>query len=170
MDYLKLVKTFLDANPNEVLTLLFTNPEGLSVGTVWKPVFDAAGLPFPPLLHLSLLNMTNMSGITPMAYVPPSIPVKQSEWPTLGQLIDSGRRVIVFLDSSTDTSAVNFILPEFQMVRDSLHSHHYALPPTPTIFIYSLRSGKHHSASQTPRSRAKSIESTVLSLQKITHI
>jgi len=124
VDYLKLVKTFLNANPNEVLTLLFTNPEGLSVGTVWKPVFDAAGLPFPPLLHLSLLNMTNMSGITPMAYVPPSIPVKQSEWPTLGQLIDSGRRVIVFLDSSTDTSAVNFILPEFQMVRNGLHSHH----------------------------------------------
>ena len=39
-DYLKKVKTFLDANPNEVLTLLFTNPEGLSVKDVWKPAFD----------------------------------------------------------------------------------------------------------------------------------
>lgn len=38
--YLKKVKTFLDANPNEVLTLLFTNPEGLSVEDVWKPAFD----------------------------------------------------------------------------------------------------------------------------------
>lgn len=43
IDYLKLVKTFLDANPNEVLTLLFTNPEGLSITDVWKPAFDGAG-------------------------------------------------------------------------------------------------------------------------------
>lgn len=44
MDYLNIVKEFLDANPNEVLTLLFTNPEGLSVLDVWKPVFDASGI------------------------------------------------------------------------------------------------------------------------------
>ncbi len=44
MDYLKIVKTFLNANPNEVLTLLFTNPEGLSVLDVWKPAFDASGM------------------------------------------------------------------------------------------------------------------------------
>ncbi|KAF9553437.1 PLC-like phosphodiesterase [Agrocybe pediades] len=97
VDYLKTVKTFLDANPNEVLTLLFTNPEGQSVSTVWKPAFDAAG-------------------ITPLAYVPPSVPVKQSDWPTLGQLIDSEKRVIVFLDSGADTSQVDFILPEFEMI------------------------------------------------------
>ena len=41
--YLSYVKTFLDANPSEVLTLLFTNPEGQSVQDVWKPAFDAAG-------------------------------------------------------------------------------------------------------------------------------
>jgi len=44
VDYLKIVKQFLDANPNEVLTLLFTNPEGLSVLDVWKPAFDASGI------------------------------------------------------------------------------------------------------------------------------
>jgi hypothetical protein len=44
VDYLKIVKKFLDANPNEVLTLLFTNPEGLSVLDVWKPAFDASGI------------------------------------------------------------------------------------------------------------------------------
>ncbi|KAF8968511.1 PLC-like phosphodiesterase [Flammula alnicola] len=97
VDYLKTVKTFLDANPNEVLTLLFTNPEGQSVSTVWKPAFDAAG-------------------ITDLAYVPPSVPVQQSDWPTLGELIDSGKRVVVFLDAGADTSSVNFILPEFEMI------------------------------------------------------
>ncbi|KAF8183666.1 PLC-like phosphodiesterase [Pholiota molesta] len=97
LSYLQTVKTWLDANPNEVLTLLFTNPEAQSVSTVWKPIFDAAG-------------------ITPLAYVPPSVPVKQSDWPTLGELIDSGKRVVVFLDSGADTSSVNFILPEFEMI------------------------------------------------------
>lgn len=52
-----------------------------------------------------------------MAYVPPSVPVKQSDWPTLGELIDRGTRVVVFLDAGADTSQVDFILPEFEMVR-----------------------------------------------------
>jgi len=97
VDYLKTVKTFLDANPNEVLTLLFTNPEGLSVKTVWKPAFDEAG-------------------ITPLAYVPPIIPIKQSEWPTLGEMLDSRKRVVVFMDANTNTTLVDFILPEFGMI------------------------------------------------------
>ncbi|PPQ73586.1 hypothetical protein CVT26_010570 [Gymnopilus dilepis] len=95
--YLATVKTWLDSNPNEVLTMLFTNPEGQSVSTVWKPAFDAAG-------------------ITPLAYVPPSVPVKNSDWPTLGELIDSGKRVVVFLDAGADPTSVPFILPEFEMI------------------------------------------------------
>ncbi|KAL0573224.1 hypothetical protein V5O48_008728 [Marasmius crinis-equi] len=96
-DYLKLVKSFLDANPNEVITLLFTNPEGVSIADVWKPAFDTAG-------------------ITPLAYVPPHQPMARSEWPTLGELIDSGKRVVVFLDAGADTGGVDFILPEFTMI------------------------------------------------------
>ncbi|KNZ77622.1 hypothetical protein J132_04989 [Termitomyces sp. J132] len=99
VDYLTIVKTFLDANPNEVVTFIFTNPEGVSLPDVWKPAFDSAE-------------------ITPLAYVPPSRPVKRDDWPTLGQLIDSGKRVIVFLDAGADGSdggIVDFILPEFDM-------------------------------------------------------
>ncbi|KAF8879057.1 PLC-like phosphodiesterase [Infundibulicybe gibba] len=96
-DYLTQVKTFLDANPNEVITFIFTNPEGLSVADVWKPAFDAAG-------------------ITPLAYVPPTVPAPRNAWPTLSQMIDSGKRVVVFLDAGADTSSVDFILPEFEMV------------------------------------------------------
>ena len=58
--YLNRVKTFLDANPNEVLTLIFTNPEGASLKDVWDPAFQ-------------------QSGVASFAYVPPSIPVKQSD-------------------------------------------------------------------------------------------
>ncbi|KAK7044569.1 PLC-like phosphodiesterase [Favolaschia claudopus] len=98
VDYLKTVKTFLDANPNEVLTLIFTNPENQSPSKVWKPLFDEAG-------------------ISDLAFVPPSIPVKQADWPTLGDMIDSGKRVVVFLDALADgPESVDFILPEFQMI------------------------------------------------------
>ena len=98
--YLKTVKTFLDANPNEVLTMIFTNPDGLSLPDQWEPAF-------------------NNAGIKDLAYVPPSLPVKQSDWPTLGEMIDSGKRVVVFLDAGADGSdggVVDFILPEFDMV------------------------------------------------------
>lgn len=58
------------------------------------------------------------AGISDLAFVPPSLPVKQSDWPTLGEMIDSGKRVVVFLDANADgPESVPFILPEFQMVR-----------------------------------------------------
>lgn len=96
--YLEKVNTFLKANPNEVLTLIFTNPEGASLSGLWDPAFQK-------------------SGVASFAYVPPSIPVKQSDWPTLGELIDSGKRVVVFLDAGADSDrSVPYILPEFPMI------------------------------------------------------
>ncbi|KAI0071711.1 hypothetical protein K474DRAFT_1606423, partial [Panus rudis PR-1116 ss-1] len=89
---------FLKSNPNEVLTLIFTNPENLSLPNIWGPAFRD-------------------SGIADLAYVPSSIPVKQSDWPTLGELIDSGKRVIVLLDAGADVDrTVPYILPEFPMI------------------------------------------------------
>lgn len=58
--YLTTVHTWLQANPDEVLTLLFTNPEGVSLPNVWDPAFQA-------------------SGIAQMAYVPPSTSMKWSD-------------------------------------------------------------------------------------------
>ncbi|TCD64871.1 hypothetical protein EIP91_003537 [Steccherinum ochraceum] len=98
LDYLETVHTFLNDNPNEVLTFIFTNPEGVSLPDVWAPAFE-------------------QSGIADLAYVPPTVPMKQSDWPTLGELIDSGKRVVVFLDAGADTDrSVPYILPEFEMV------------------------------------------------------
>ncbi|EPQ50098.1 PLC-like phosphodiesterase, partial [Gloeophyllum trabeum ATCC 11539] len=97
-DYLKTVKAWLDANPNEVLTFVFTNPEGLSIKDQWDPAFQN-------------------SGVADLAYVPPSTPVKQSDWPTLGELISSGKRVVVFMDAGADDgSTVPYILSEFPNV------------------------------------------------------
>lgn len=96
-DYFGIVKKFLDENPNEVLTLILTNPEGHSVSDVWKPIFDK-------------------SSLTPFAFAPKTEALKASEWPTLGNLIETGKRLVVFMDAEADVSKVDFILPEFKMI------------------------------------------------------
>jgi len=106
VDYLQEVKTWLDQNPNEVLTFLFTNGDGLSVSGVWEPAFVAAG-------------------IDTIAYIPPvnvlETPMTRSQWPTLGEMINSGLRVVTFMDfgagaNGTDGTPVDYILPEFTML------------------------------------------------------
>src|SRR5271167_1377949 len=75
--------------------MLFTNPDGVNV-TNWGDDFRTAG-------------------IADLAYVPPfnSTPPDTLEWPTLGSMISSGKRVVIFLDSFANQSEVNFILDEF---------------------------------------------------------
>jgi hypothetical protein len=65
--------------------------------TVWGADFESAGL-------------------SDLAYVPPFIghtPNDTFEWPTLGSMISSGKRVVIFLDSYADESEVEYILDEF---------------------------------------------------------
>jgi len=95
LNYLKTVKTWLDANPNEVLTILVTNGDNIPVNKFWGPDFVTAGLS----------NST---------YIPTGPGL--SSWPTLGSMIDSGKRLVVFMDYNANTAAVPFILPEFDSI------------------------------------------------------
>jgi len=103
-------------------------------------------------------------GITPLAYVPPHVPMKNSEWPTLGEMIDDGKRVVVFLDSGTDTSQVEFILPEFEMASRVLGFLNFL------GLTWDFRSGRHPLVLQIQASRARSIASTVHYLLATIHI
>jgi hypothetical protein len=74
-------------------------------------------------MHYAYLNQSNTSqtsfpfpGITDYLYIPTNYPVAQSDWPTLGQLIDSGRRVLFFMDYGAESGGVDYILPEFEVV------------------------------------------------------
>ena len=92
--YLQVVKGWLDTHPHEVLTLLLTNGDNVRVSE-FDDVFTA-------------------SGIQPYAYVPgPSHNASVLDsWPTLGELIGNGTRLVAFLDyGALDT--VPYILPEF---------------------------------------------------------
>ena len=77
--YLSTIKSWLDTHPNEVLTVLLTNGDSVDVG-----MFDAA--------------FTD-SGIKPYAFIPASTPgiLALDAWPTLQEMIASGKRLVVFL-------------------------------------------------------------------------
>ncbi|GLA76441.1 hypothetical protein AtubIFM55763_008015 [Aspergillus tubingensis] len=93
--FLTTVKTWMDSNPDEVVTLLLTNGDSLSVSQ-FGDVF-------------------NSSGISDYAFVPSSSPntLAMDEWPTLRELIGNGTRLVSFLDYGADTSTVPYILDEF---------------------------------------------------------
>ncbi|KAI4864307.1 PLC-like phosphodiesterase [Hypoxylon rubiginosum] len=90
--YLGEIKTWVDGNPNEVVTLLITNPDAIDI-TKFGDAFTSTGLAtyvFTPDTQLAL-----------------------NEWPTLGDMISSGNRVVVFMDYNMDISKVPYILDEF---------------------------------------------------------
>jgi hypothetical protein len=80
-NYLGSMKTWLDQNENQVLTLLLVNGDGQPVSQ-FGDVFASAGL-------------------DSYAYTPPHT-LKPSEWPTLQTLIDNNDRLVVFLGMSKD--------------------------------------------------------------------
>lgn len=75
--YLQTVKTWLDSHPNEVVTLLITNGDGLDIKE-----FDDA------------FNAVN--GIKDYTFAPKS-KLALGDWPTLRELITTGKRLIVFV-------------------------------------------------------------------------
>jgi hypothetical protein len=88
--YLTTLSTWLTANPNEIVTLLLTNPDSISPSTF------AEGF--------------TSTGLAELAYVPSQSTTARTEWPTLGEMVDSGKRLVVFMDYDADFSSVPYIL------------------------------------------------------------
>ncbi|KAK5628983.1 hypothetical protein RRF57_004698 [Xylaria bambusicola] len=91
-DYLGTVKTWVDGHPDDIVTLLITNGDAIDI-VKFDDAFKAVGL--------DTYTFT------------PSDTLGLDDWPTLGDLISSGNRVIVFMDYNSDTSKVPYILDEF---------------------------------------------------------
>ena len=83
VSYLSTIKSWLDANPNEVLTLLLTNGDNVDIS-----LFDTA---------------FTSSGLKPYAFVPSSSPgiLSIDAWPTLQNLINTNKRLVAFLGTYT---------------------------------------------------------------------
>lgn len=95
--YLKVVKDWLDAHPQEVVTLLLTNGDRTNMSE-----FDHA---------------FTASEIKPYAYIPRntgnfSLDVSLDSWPTLGEMIASGKRLVTFVDYGS-SPLYPYILGEF---------------------------------------------------------
>ena len=43
-------------------------------------------------------------GLDAVSFVPQSTPLQASGWPTLGSMIDSGKRLVTFLDNGANAS------------------------------------------------------------------
>jgi hypothetical protein len=78
-DYLQTVKTFLDQNPREVVTLLLTNPDNAPMST-----FD---------------GIFKKVGLDKMAFTPSTSPnpLPIDQWPTLGDMIAKNQRIVTFI-------------------------------------------------------------------------
>ncbi|KAA8569518.1 hypothetical protein EYC84_001141 [Monilinia fructicola] len=83
VNYLSDIKKWLDANPNEVVSLLLTNGDNIPVGN-FSAVMEA-------------------SGLANYAYTPPHT-LAIDEWPTLQEMITAGDRLVMFLDYGADTN------------------------------------------------------------------
>jgi hypothetical protein len=97
--WLSEIKTWMDSNPNDVVTVLLVNSDNATPA-------ELAG------------EFTN-SGITKYAYTPPSISSAPATWPTLQTLISDGTRLMTFvasLDKSGIDSTNSYLMDEFTFI------------------------------------------------------
>jgi len=98
-DWLKHIKTWLDNNPNEVVTILLVNSDSAT----------------PTDLHAEFTT----AEITSLAYKPTSISSPPTTWPTLQTLIAAETRLMVFV-GSLDTTQIGanqtYLMDEFTFI------------------------------------------------------
>jgi hypothetical protein len=102
-DYLREVATWVEAHPFDVITILFGNSDWDKMDADGKPLVTSSNYVDP---------ITN-SGLLQYIYQPPKTAMELNDWPTLGELIIQGKRVITFIDYNFDTDKVPYMLWEF---------------------------------------------------------
>ncbi|QIW98249.1 hypothetical protein AMS68_003767 [Peltaster fructicola] len=101
---LETLVTWLENNPFDVVTWLIVNSDFRSVEDYTASIEN--------------------SGIRQYLYEPEYVPQHRDQWPTLGQMILSGKRVVMFMDYNANQTAVPYILDEF--------THMWETPFSPT--------------------------------------
>lgn len=93
VDYLTLVREWLDANPYDVVTMVMGNYDVLPPQDYVQPIQD--------------------SGLDRYLYTPPTVPMTLDQWPTLGEMIITQRRLVVMLDYEANQQEIPWLLDEF---------------------------------------------------------
>jgi len=94
--WLSEIKTWMDANSNDVVTVLLVNSDS-ATATELEAQFSA-------------------SGIDKYAYKPDSTTTVPSSWPTLNELITANTRLVSFVASLPSGSTSKYLLNEFDFV------------------------------------------------------
>jgi hypothetical protein len=50
------------------------------------------------------------AGVDAVSFAPTTSPLQASAWPTLGSMIDSGKRLVTFLDNGADLASVPYLI------------------------------------------------------------
>ncbi|KAJ5653156.1 hypothetical protein N7490_000159 [Penicillium lividum] len=90
------IKTWLDDNPNEVVTILLVNSDSATAAELGAIYEDA--------------------NITSYAYEPSSLTTAPSSWPTLQEMINNGTRLVNFVASLDASSSYPYLLDEWDFV------------------------------------------------------
>ncbi|KAG8744643.1 hypothetical protein FRC10_009676 [Ceratobasidium sp. 414] len=106
----------MDAHPREVITLILTNGDNLDANQYWVPPFTT-------------------SGIASYVYTPPSGSVARDAWPTLGEMISDGKRLVVIMDYPTNAGGVPWIISEFNNMYMINHSLNYKFLGSDDIIV-----------------------------------
>ncbi|KAJ5093330.1 hypothetical protein N7456_009191 [Penicillium angulare] len=94
-DWLKKVKTWLDDNENEVVTILLVNSNATAADL--GAIYDDAN-------------------ITDYAYKPTSLTEAPTAWPTLQDMIGNGTRLVNFVASLTTSSDYPYLMSEWDFI------------------------------------------------------
>lgn len=94
--FLSAIKTWMDANPNEVVTLLLVNSDNEAASTFG--------------------TLFNSTGLSTYGFTPSSTSGPLSTWPTLQTMITANTRLVTFIASIDYDTSYPFLLPEFNFV------------------------------------------------------
>ena len=98
------IKTWMDANTNDVVTVLLVNSDNASPSTLGS-IFSA-------------------SGLDKLAYTPPSTTTLPQTWPTLDTLIGNNTRLMTFVASLSEPSTqYPYLMDEFTFVFENAYEN-----------------------------------------------
>lgn len=107
-EWLTTVKDWVASHPYDVVTILLGNGN-YSVPSYYYPYIES-------------------TGILDYVYTPPLVPMTLNDWPTLSEMILSGKRVVMFLDYMANQTQYPWLLDEFSQMWET------PFDPTDTSF------------------------------------
>jgi hypothetical protein len=94
--YLTTVAQWMRKNPYDVVTILIGNYDYVSPQNFTEPI--------------------KASGLYDLAYTPSKIPMGLDDWPTLSEMILTGKRAVFFMDYQANQTAVPWLMDEFSQM------------------------------------------------------